>query len=114
MKLFTRLGVAALAAAACIGLAASANAAVCYGAETFTVRNFSGHTIVAIDMVGAVTGERHANNGYIPPGYQKTYNFDDGTGYVDYRLRALLDNGQVVWHDDPNICVLNVWTISGY
>jgi len=52
------------------------------------------------------------SNGIIPAYSTATLNFNDGTGYCKFDLKAVMLNGQYLIRTDVNVCVAEVWTIT--
>lgn len=77
--------------------------------------NETGFTIVR--FFGSNTGtdewqEDILGDDVLPSGSAVIINFDDGTGYCKYDLRAVFDDGDVVTQTDVNICEIGTFTFN--
>lgn len=77
------------------------------------IANETGYTIVR--FYGSNTGtndwqEDILGEDTLPSGSSVIINFDDGTGYCKYDLKAVFDDGDVVTQDNVNICEVGTFT----
>ncbi len=75
--------------------------------------NKTGYTIVR--FYGSHTDARNwqediLGNSVLPSGRQVTVNFDDGTGYCIFDLRAEFEDGDVVEEYGVNVCEIGSFT----
>jgi FlaG/FlaF family flagellin (archaellin) len=105
-------GIAAvLAAALVLGQAVPAEALD----RRVRIVNETGFTIVR--FYGSNTGtddwqEDILGDDVLPSGSSVTINFDDGTGYCKYDLRAIFDDGDEVTQTGVNICEVGTLTFN--
>lgn len=77
--------------------------------------NKTGYTIVAFygSHIDAKTWEENIFGGQVlPSGSSVVVNFDDGTGYCVYDLRAEFDDGDVLEKQRVNICEIGTFTYN--
>lgn len=102
---------AALASALFLGAAAPVSALdrrVRIVNETgFAIVRFFGSNTGTDDWQEDILGED-----VLPSGASVIINFDDGTGYCKYDLRAVFDDGDVVTQTDVNICEVGSFTFN--
>ena len=73
----------------------------------FTITNFYGSNKGTNSWEEDILGQD-----ILPSGSQVTINFNDGSGYCKFDLKAVFDDGDEVVQEDVNICEVGTFTFN--